>query len=187
MRRWRGIRAVKPGRALNVVGRVIESYAKRFGYGVVRDFTAHGIGRATAPASSSAGGQSSPSAWWPRRILPCSRGGRLARLPSSARQRRRRPRRGCGSAKGAGGFARWPRWMWAKRGGRGVRALAARPQRRAAAAVPSKVPRPGRLQPVRVVARCWTSSPSTSRTILPAAGEALRCFEPYGEDPQSSR
>lgn len=42
----RGIRAVKPGRALNVVGRVIESYAKRFDYGVVRDFTGHGIGRA---------------------------------------------------------------------------------------------------------------------------------------------
>ena len=42
----RGIRAVKPGRALNVVGRVIESYAKRFGYGVVRDFTGHGIARA---------------------------------------------------------------------------------------------------------------------------------------------
>jgi methionyl aminopeptidase len=42
----RGIRAVKPGRELNVIGRVIESYAKRFGYGVVRDFTGHGIGRA---------------------------------------------------------------------------------------------------------------------------------------------
>ncbi|HEY2766504.1 MAG TPA: type I methionyl aminopeptidase [Pseudonocardiaceae bacterium] len=42
----RGIRAVRPGRQLNVVGRVIESYAKRFGYGVVRDFTGHGIGRA---------------------------------------------------------------------------------------------------------------------------------------------
>jgi methionyl aminopeptidase len=41
----RGVRAVRPGRALNVVGRVIESYAKRFGYGVVRDFTGHGIGR----------------------------------------------------------------------------------------------------------------------------------------------
>src|SRR6476619_6717086 len=40
----RGINAVKPGRRLNVVGRVIESYAKRFGYGVVRDFTGHGIG-----------------------------------------------------------------------------------------------------------------------------------------------
>ena len=42
----RAIRAVRPGRQLNVVGRVIESYAKRFGYGVVRDFTGHGIGRA---------------------------------------------------------------------------------------------------------------------------------------------
>ncbi|MGH3851213.1 MAG: type I methionyl aminopeptidase, partial [Pseudonocardiaceae bacterium] len=41
----RGIRAVRPGRQLNVVGRVIEAYAKRFGYGVVRDFTGHGIGR----------------------------------------------------------------------------------------------------------------------------------------------
>ncbi|KAB1947851.1 type I methionyl aminopeptidase [Micromonospora sp. ALFpr18c] len=40
----RGIRAVAPGRQINVVGRVIESYAKRFGYGVVRDFTGHGIG-----------------------------------------------------------------------------------------------------------------------------------------------
>src|ERR1700722_8643663 len=40
----RGIRAVAPGRSLNVVGRVIESYAKRFGYGVIRDFTGHGIG-----------------------------------------------------------------------------------------------------------------------------------------------
>jgi methionyl aminopeptidase len=40
----RGIRAVAPGRSLNVIGRVIESYAKRFGYGVVRDFTGHGIG-----------------------------------------------------------------------------------------------------------------------------------------------
>lgn len=40
----RAIKAVKPGRALNVVGRVIESYANRFGYGVVRDFTGHGVG-----------------------------------------------------------------------------------------------------------------------------------------------
>ena len=29
-----------------MIGRVIESYAKRFGYGVVRDFTGHGIGTA---------------------------------------------------------------------------------------------------------------------------------------------
>ena len=42
----RGIKAVAPGRQLNVVGRVIESYARRFGYGVVRDFTGHGIGEA---------------------------------------------------------------------------------------------------------------------------------------------
>jgi methionyl aminopeptidase len=41
----RGIKAVAPGRALNVIGRVIESYARRFGYGVVQDFTGHGIGR----------------------------------------------------------------------------------------------------------------------------------------------
>jgi len=40
----RGIKAVAPGRPLNAVGRVIESYARRFGYGVVRDFTGHGIG-----------------------------------------------------------------------------------------------------------------------------------------------
>ncbi len=42
----RGIRAVRPGRQINVIGRVIESYAKRFGYGVIRDFTGHGIGTA---------------------------------------------------------------------------------------------------------------------------------------------
>jgi methionyl aminopeptidase len=42
----RGIRAIAPGRQINVIGRVIESYAKRFGYGVVRDFTGHGIGTA---------------------------------------------------------------------------------------------------------------------------------------------
>ena len=42
----RAIRAVKPGRQINVIGRVIESYAKRFGYGVVRDFTGHGVGEA---------------------------------------------------------------------------------------------------------------------------------------------
>ncbi|MFD4468155.1 type I methionyl aminopeptidase [Rhodococcus sp. NPDC058505] len=40
----RAIKAVRPGRELNVIGRVIESYANRFGYGVVRDFTGHGIG-----------------------------------------------------------------------------------------------------------------------------------------------
>ncbi|GAA3822252.1 type I methionyl aminopeptidase [Sphaerisporangium flaviroseum] len=39
----RAIKAVAPGRQLNIVGRVISAYAKRFGYGVVRDFTGHGI------------------------------------------------------------------------------------------------------------------------------------------------
>ena len=40
----RGIKAVAPGREINVIGRAIESYAKRFNYGVVRDFTGHGVG-----------------------------------------------------------------------------------------------------------------------------------------------
>ncbi len=40
----RAINAVRPGRRINVIGRVIESYARRFGYGVVREFTGHGIG-----------------------------------------------------------------------------------------------------------------------------------------------
>ncbi|WP_426515042.1 type I methionyl aminopeptidase [Diaminobutyricibacter sp. McL0618] len=42
----RGIKAVAPGRQVNVIGRAIESYARRFGYGVVRDFTGHGVGAA---------------------------------------------------------------------------------------------------------------------------------------------
>ena len=42
----RGIKAVKPGREVNVIGRVIEKYASRFGYGSVRDYTGHGVGPA---------------------------------------------------------------------------------------------------------------------------------------------
>ncbi len=42
----RAIRAVAPGREINVIGRTISAYAKRFGYGVVRDFTGHGVGEA---------------------------------------------------------------------------------------------------------------------------------------------
>ncbi|PJJ72107.1 methionyl aminopeptidase [Diaminobutyricimonas aerilata] len=42
----RGIKTVAPGRQVNVIGRAIESYAKRFGYGVVRDYTGHGVGEA---------------------------------------------------------------------------------------------------------------------------------------------
>ncbi|MCP2305622.1 type I methionyl aminopeptidase [Actinokineospora globicatena] len=41
----RAIAAVRPGREFNVIGRVIEKYAKRFDYGVVRAFTGHGIAR----------------------------------------------------------------------------------------------------------------------------------------------
>ena len=40
----RAIKAVRPGRRVSVIGRVIESYARRYGYGVVREFTGHGIG-----------------------------------------------------------------------------------------------------------------------------------------------
>ncbi|NUU16156.1 type I methionyl aminopeptidase [Cellulomonas humilata] len=42
----RAIKSVVPGREINVVGRVIEKYAARFGYGVVRDYTGHGVGPA---------------------------------------------------------------------------------------------------------------------------------------------
>jgi methionyl aminopeptidase len=42
----RGIKAAAVGRQVNVIGRAIQSYAKRFGYGVVRDFTGHGVGEA---------------------------------------------------------------------------------------------------------------------------------------------
>ena len=42
----RAIKAVRPGREVNVLGRVIESYAKRFNYGVVRASTGHGVGAA---------------------------------------------------------------------------------------------------------------------------------------------
>lgn len=42
----RGIKAVRPGRSINVIGRVISAYARRFQYGVVRDYTGHGVGEA---------------------------------------------------------------------------------------------------------------------------------------------
>jgi methionyl aminopeptidase len=42
----RGINAALPGRQINIIGRAIETYAKRFNYGVVRDFTGHGVGEA---------------------------------------------------------------------------------------------------------------------------------------------
>ena len=40
----RGINAAMPGRQVNIIGRAIETYAKRFNYGVVREFTGHGVG-----------------------------------------------------------------------------------------------------------------------------------------------
>jgi methionyl aminopeptidase len=39
----RGIKAVKPGRQVNVIGRVIEKYARRFNFSSVRDYTGHGV------------------------------------------------------------------------------------------------------------------------------------------------
>jgi methionyl aminopeptidase len=39
----RAIKVVKSGRQVNVIGRVIASYARRFGYGVVHDYTGHGV------------------------------------------------------------------------------------------------------------------------------------------------
>ena len=40
---WRGIRAAKPGREVNVIGRVIEKFVGRHGYESVRDYTGHGV------------------------------------------------------------------------------------------------------------------------------------------------
>ncbi|NLT26926.1 MAG: type I methionyl aminopeptidase [Microbacteriaceae bacterium] len=42
----RGIKAARPGREVNVIGRVIEKYAGRFGFESVRDYTGHGVGAA---------------------------------------------------------------------------------------------------------------------------------------------
>jgi methionyl aminopeptidase len=40
----RGIKVVKPGRKINVIGYAIQRYAEAAGFGVVRSFTGHGIG-----------------------------------------------------------------------------------------------------------------------------------------------
>jgi len=42
----RAVAAVRPGREVNVLGRVVEKYAHRHGYGVVREYTGHGVGEA---------------------------------------------------------------------------------------------------------------------------------------------
>ncbi|MHB8878320.1 MAG: type I methionyl aminopeptidase, partial [Myxococcaceae bacterium] len=41
---WKGIEAVHPGRPLSDIGRAIEDYASKHGYGVVRMYCGHGIG-----------------------------------------------------------------------------------------------------------------------------------------------
>ncbi|PCI25037.1 type I methionyl aminopeptidase [Candidatus Peregrinibacteria bacterium] len=40
----RGIAVVKPGVPLHKIGRTIEKYINKFGYGIVEDYTGHGIG-----------------------------------------------------------------------------------------------------------------------------------------------
>ncbi|WP_043150306.1 type I methionyl aminopeptidase [Propionibacterium acidifaciens] len=40
---YRAIKACKPGRSVSVIGRVIERYARRFAYDVVREYTGHGV------------------------------------------------------------------------------------------------------------------------------------------------
>ena len=42
---WLGIAQVKPGAALGDIGHVIQTYAEKNGYSVVREFCGHGIGR----------------------------------------------------------------------------------------------------------------------------------------------
>ena len=42
---WTGISAARPGNRLGDIGHAIQSVAKRAGFGVVRDYTGHGIGR----------------------------------------------------------------------------------------------------------------------------------------------
>lgn len=41
----RGIGVVKPGVSLNEIGKTIEKYISKFNYGIVKDFTGHGIGK----------------------------------------------------------------------------------------------------------------------------------------------
>lgn len=41
----RGIEIIRPNLFLNEIGKEIENYVKKFNYGIVRDFTGHGIGK----------------------------------------------------------------------------------------------------------------------------------------------
>ncbi len=40
----KGIEAVRPGMDFSIIGKTIEKYISKFNYGIVRDFTGHGIG-----------------------------------------------------------------------------------------------------------------------------------------------
>ena len=42
---WAGISAARPGNRLGDIGHAVQSVAKAAGFGVVRDYTGHGIGR----------------------------------------------------------------------------------------------------------------------------------------------
>ena len=42
---WAGISAARPGNRLGDIGHAVQSVAKRAGFGVVREYTGHGIGR----------------------------------------------------------------------------------------------------------------------------------------------
>ena len=41
----RGIEAIKPGKSFNEIGKAIEKYISKFNYGIVQEFTGHGIGK----------------------------------------------------------------------------------------------------------------------------------------------
>jgi len=42
---YEGIKAVKPGNRIGDIGYAVESYVKPYGYGVIRDYVGHGVGR----------------------------------------------------------------------------------------------------------------------------------------------
>ena len=42
---FEGIKYAKAGNHLNDIGKAVQAYAEKFGYGVVRDFVGHGIGK----------------------------------------------------------------------------------------------------------------------------------------------
>lgn len=43
---WKAIHSVKAGAPLNCIGKAVESEARRRGFGLIRDLTGHGVGRA---------------------------------------------------------------------------------------------------------------------------------------------